>query len=699
MKTVLLSTIVSILFTWFAGLANTLKVPENYSSIQEAINAAVNSDTVLVNTGTYQENINFRGKNIVVTSYYGITNDVSYINNTIIDGSNPAYPDTASCVIIISGEDSSAVLQGFTLTGGTGTKWKDEHGAGTYVEGGGIIITLSSPTIKNNLIVNNEAIYSPSGTVSAGGGGIRVGDGSPHIFNNVITNNKGMYGGGIVLNYCSGALIANNIINNNRVYQAVSGRQTFGGGGIWAYATQPGNNLPNVIENNTIIGNSSNTIGCGIRIWSTHTVVRNNILWNNFQNGNEQINVSGSGSTIEYNDVQFGISGMGNIDLQPSFADSNFYLNDDSPCIDAGNPDQMFNDPEDPNSSGNALFPSKGTVRNDIGAYGGPYSMTAMDFSEPVLVLSNSVFDFGLTLPGEQVLTSIPIINNGASILQIDSIVIMINGNEIVIQNSLPFIIHPVMEDNLILSWTPTNNVILNDTLLIYYNNSGSPYKVNLNGNSYPNALLYFDATTKDYGDINVNTTRIDTTIYVYNNGTASDSVDVSILYGVVNPVSALEITPNAFEIGAKDSVAITFTIYPPQINRTVLNIYQPKIAVDSKFSVGTTHFEKTMKFRLVGTTGINDETGLPDNFSLSQNFPNPFNPTTQIKYQIEDRGFVSLKIYNILGKEIITLVNEEKQAGSYEVEFDARNLTSGIYFYKLTAGTFKESRKMILLK
>ena len=85
--------------------------------------------------------------------------------------------------------------------------------------------------------------------------------------------------------------------------------------------------------------------------------------------------------------------------------------------------------------------------------------------------------------------------------------------------------------------------------------------------------------------------------------------------------------------------------------------------------------------------------------FSLMQNYPNPFNPTTNIGFQIVEKGLVKLKVYDILGREIATLVNEEKGAGNYEVEFDASSLTSGVYFYRLTASTFITTRKMILLK
>ncbi len=89
----------------------------------------------------------------------------------------------------------------------------------------------------------------------------------------------------------------------------------------------------------------------------------------------------------------------------------------------------------------------------------------------------------------------------------------------------------------------------------------------------------------------------------------------------------------------------------------------------------------------------------IPIEYALQQNYPNPFNPTTTIKYQIPELSFVTIKVYDVLGNEIAILVNEEKAVGSYEVEFDGNQLTSGIYFYTLAAGSFRESKKMILLK
>ncbi|MFO7446478.1 MAG: YCF48-related protein [Ignavibacteriaceae bacterium] len=88
-----------------------------------------------------------------------------------------------------------------------------------------------------------------------------------------------------------------------------------------------------------------------------------------------------------------------------------------------------------------------------------------------------------------------------------------------------------------------------------------------------------------------------------------------------------------------------------------------------------------------------------PDVFYLLQNFPNPFNPATTISYQIPQAQFVTLKIYDVLGREIITLVNDEKPAGSYEVKFDGSMLSSGVYFYRLEAGGYVDTKKLLLLK
>ncbi|MEP0862573.1 MAG: T9SS type A sorting domain-containing protein, partial [Ignavibacterium sp.] len=89
----------------------------------------------------------------------------------------------------------------------------------------------------------------------------------------------------------------------------------------------------------------------------------------------------------------------------------------------------------------------------------------------------------------------------------------------------------------------------------------------------------------------------------------------------------------------------------------------------------------------------------IPKEFALSQNYPNPFNPTTVISWQSPVASHQTLKVYDILGNEVVTLVDEHREAGRYKVEFDASSLASGVYIYKLTAGSFVSSKKMMVVK
>jgi hypothetical protein len=107
--------------------------------------------------------------------------------------------------------------------------------------------------------------------------------------------------------------------------------------------------------------------------------------------------------------------------------------------------------------------------------------------------------------------------------------------------------------------------------------------------------------------------------------------------------------------------------------------------------------------FLVTGCGGLITETGntsnIPGNYSLKQNYPNPFNPVTKIDYALPKNGFVTLKVYDMLGREVVSLVNETKAAGNYSVDFNASSLTSGVYFYRLEVNSFVDTKKMMLVK
>jgi len=121
----------------------------------------------------------------------------------------------------------------------------------------------------------------------------------------------------------------------------------------------------------------------------------------------------------------------------------------------------------------------------------------------------------------------------------------------------------------------------------------------------------------------------------------------------------------------------------------------------DSSIFLNVSHFPDTgwVVMNVLPPT-VNVENGnIPLHFDLTQNYPNPFNPITKIKYQIPQQLFVTIKVFDVLGNEIVTLVQEEKEAGGYELTWKAENLTSGIYYYRITAGDFIQTKKMVLLK
>ena len=132
-----------------------------------------------------------------------------------------------------------------------------------------------------------------------------------------------------------------------------------------------------------------------------------------------------------------------------------------------------------------------------------------------------------------------------------------------------------------------------------------------------------------------------------------------------------------------------------------VLPVGDIEIHPTENYLVAGTYGRSMYKIDLNSVTGtINNEPELAaDNFKLFQNYPNPFNPATNIQFTVNISQFITLKIYDILGNEITTLVSEEKPAGDYEINFNANNLSSGIYYYTLTAGNFKQTKKMILLR
>ncbi len=158
---------------------------------------------------------------------------------------------------------------------------------------------------------------------------------------------------------------------------------------------------------------------------------------------------------------------------------------------------------------------------------------------------------------------------------------------------------------------------------------------------------------------------------------------------------------------GLQSAADRTYTFHPNDTQRIVIAQMVAR-GITNRNSVGDLRaLADTVRAIYNGgfNVGINPvSTDVPNQFALYQNYPNPFNPTTKIRFDIprwrgEGGWTTTLKIFDIMGREVQTLVNETLQPGTYETSFDGSNLTSGVYFYQLTSGNYKETKKLLLLK
>lgn len=215
--------------------------------------------------------------------------------------------------------------------------------------------------------------------------------------------------------------------------------------------------------------------------------------------------------------------------------------------------------------------------------------------------------------------------------------------------------------------------------------------------------LIEVNSSLLNLGDLDVNLTQVDTTFYIRNKGGETDSIYLTIDPANVNPPSAISVSPIAFEITANDSQLVTISVHPNLINPG-FTFYNPKVLIDSRFGYGNTHFEKPLRFRVNGVLSSDDPPGIPSDFNLYQNYPNPFNPSTTIKFDLPETALVKATVFDVLGRRINDLINEELPPSRYTILFKADGLSSGIYIYQVQAFNnnkilFSSSKQMILLK
>jgi len=282
------------------------------------------------------------------------------------------FPLNCKSYISLIGEDeANTILDGEEMSGILFCKNDNDFSIkeitiknGRIPKGAGIYCDNSSPDLTNITVSGNYANGHMFSAI-AQGGGIYCSYSNPRLTNVKINGNTvnsfGLgQGGGIYCSYSSPTL-TNVIISNNSVL-VWSGCN---GGGLYCCDSS------NIILQNVTISENSDEGECGgIHNENSSLELINCILWNDTP---QEISGDSSSVTATYSDIQGGWIGIGNLNIGPGFADSLYQLSPDSSlCIDAGNPDKIHNDPEDPNNPGYALWPALGAIRNDMGAYGGP---------------------------------------------------------------------------------------------------------------------------------------------------------------------------------------------------------------------------------------------------------------------------------------------------------------------------------------
>ena len=208
-------------------------------------------------------------------------------------------------------------------------------------------------------------------------------------------------------------------------------------------------------------------------------------------------------------------------------------------------------------------------------------------------------------------------------------------------------------------------------------------------------AVMAVTPPSVTFGLLNASVISRDTMLLISNRGLTRDSVRVTIDSGNVTPSVAIRVRPTQFSLPGEATRACTVSVSPMALQEGMT--YTARIIIDGTPGPGQKHFEVPVAFGVV--TGVKVMTEVPKQFALDQNYPNPFNPRTVVSSQLPEASNVKLVVYDMLGREVAVLVNERRVAGSYKDTFDGSALASGVYVYRLTAGQYVESRKMVLMK
>ncbi|UCG61827.1 MAG: T9SS type A sorting domain-containing protein, partial [Candidatus Zixiibacteriota bacterium] len=664
----------------------SLYVPTNYPTIQSAIAAASDGDNIVVLPGTYVENISFDGKAVVVISSdgpevttiqgaaYASSVDVpSEVDSSGTSSTDPGTDALLATVSFVSGEPKGAVLSGFTVTGGMQS---------------GIYCVNSSPTIVNNVITGNA-----SGGENFGGGLSLRGTAGAVVRGNTFYGNLATYGAAIHLGE-HGYTNTDDTICYNVMYENSGIGEIRALGGL----------VNPVVHNNTAI---STTWSGFLNQSSGPVIAKNNIIVFGDPYGMQGDFTATYNCTFEcVSDYNFP-PGVGNISEDPMFVDSvnnDYHLDAESPCVDAGDPDPFYNDPD-------------GT-RNDMGAY--YYSSGAIVGS----VTANEVGLMGVKIDlydqASQMISSTVTSEDGFyafSGLESDTYVVSVLSPLGFFTDQETRIVEltgPIYEVNFEMTASETEesqrtrgfwahqvsvamsevdgSQIYRDELCEYLEKVRVHFNENL---AYP--ITAYQVTSE--ANCTERLQELYLTIAPQVSEGFTDAATAQFTALLLNIASdKLGQWTNVSEDNASVSQAVTYcdlllTDEEP-VNDTLAQIIAETINKGQIVAAGVIDLAtpQIMYKEL-------ESNGLPKEFTLSQNYPNPFNPGTQISFALPEAARVRIDVFNILGQRVVRLVDRELEAGYHSVSFDGSRFASGIYLYRIEAGDFVANKKMLLVK
>jgi len=710
------------IFTTTWALASIINVPTDSSTIQAAINGASDGDTVLVQPGTYVENINFDGKNIVVGSLFLTTGSTSYISQTVIDGDS-----SGSVVTFENGEDSTAVLSGFTITNGLAAN------------GGGIYCNRSGPILENLTVAENQA---------SNGGGIWISDqGYPVTITNlkIIDNTASITGGGMNISNVN-AYMSNTTIRNNHAYN---------GGGIsyyspeWGYLGAPSLRFVSVVGNSAIIGGG---IYGHINSITFNTTERCNIYSNSAETGYDLYMTKHSLYELgqRYFVASVPLDTFTVQDPTNEYAYPSQYFQFD---ILHGIIDQQFMDRyvapygDDANSGTLPEFPKRtitaaltvigdATAEHPLTIYvaNGTYSPTQTGEQFP-LVLKQFISLVGVSM---------------------DSVILDAEGTGRVITIDGQYLIHiyGVSVSKMIvtngsaekgggisLNWARNINL---DSLIIINNTAsygGGIRTYNATGN-----MSYLTVVQNTDGGIYMQSSSFTIDHMTISDNSSGNTGGINLHGGHLTLSNSICYNNTGYELASHvdwsdpwGGVIGQFKVLYSDIEDSLLNTYHD---LDSWFSwldgniysdplfclpdsgdyrlaanspaVGSGQNGSNMGALGIGCDSVlvlSDYPSIPTTFMLHPNYPNPFNPVTTLRFDLSSATDVVLVVYDILGREVIQLIHEPREPGYHKIVWNGKDklhkeVPSGIYIARLlippTAGVTPEytrSIKMLLLK